>query len=465
MGLRLMRWVCVGALLVGLATLPLSVRAEAGAPPGDGSGRVPNAPCYHTFAGLAAEAEALVQTYPELASWYAIGTSYEGRPLLMLELTRYDTPAPKPFLFVVANAHGREFITPEVALAFARVLLEGYGTDADATWVLETQRIYILLSLNPDGHVRNESGPPWPHWRKNMNPANGCTSTFGVDLNRNFAVGWGVASGSSSAPCASFYRGPEPFSEPETRALRDYWHSLMGASGVLTATAGAGVYISLHAYGNGVLWPWAYTGRAAPDAASLSALGYRLARAMGYWGGQAANSLYLMSGADIDWVYGTYGVPAYTFEVGSGSYGFFPPCTAHEAIITAALRGLWLAARLARAPYAWAQGPEVTDVRVGMERGAWVLRARLDGRQLTARRVTAARFYVDTPPWEGGTARPLFVADGRWDRFQEDVLAPLTLELEPGRHVLYVQGQDEGGHWGPPRAVFLTVPPLPSALR
>ena len=42
----------------------------------------------------------------------------------------------------------------------------------------------------------------------------------GVDLNRNFDKEYG--SYSSDDPCQEDYRGTEAFSEPETRALRDY---------------------------------------------------------------------------------------------------------------------------------------------------------------------------------------------------------------------------------------------------
>ena len=45
----------------------------------------------------------------------------------------------------------------------------------------------------------------------------------GVDLNRNFGFKWGYArqEGSSAQGCAEEYRGAAPFSEPETRAVRD----------------------------------------------------------------------------------------------------------------------------------------------------------------------------------------------------------------------------------------------------
>ena len=44
----------------------------------------------------------------------------------------------------------------------------------------------------------------------------------GVDLNRNYGVSFSNDRGSSSEPCAQNYRGAHPFSEPETRAIRDF---------------------------------------------------------------------------------------------------------------------------------------------------------------------------------------------------------------------------------------------------
>ena len=51
-----------------------------------------------------------------------------------------------------------------------------------------------------------------------------CNDTYGgVDLNRNYGYKFGVGS-SGSKECASGqdYRGTEAFSEPETRAFRDF---------------------------------------------------------------------------------------------------------------------------------------------------------------------------------------------------------------------------------------------------
>ena len=43
----------------------------------------------------------------------------------------------------------------------------------------------------------------------------------GVDLNRNYGYKWGLNEvGSSGDACDESYRGPSPFSEPETQAIK-----------------------------------------------------------------------------------------------------------------------------------------------------------------------------------------------------------------------------------------------------
>ena len=45
---------------------------------------------------------------------------------------------------------------------------------------------------------------------------------YGVDLNRNFDFHWDNAGGASAAGCAAYYRGEEPFSEPESRSIESF---------------------------------------------------------------------------------------------------------------------------------------------------------------------------------------------------------------------------------------------------
>lgn len=58
-------------------------------------------------------------------------------------------------------------------------------------------------------------------WRKTRSINPEFPRCVGVDPNRNFGYKW-AAGGSSMRACSSIYHGPEPFSEPETRAIRDF---------------------------------------------------------------------------------------------------------------------------------------------------------------------------------------------------------------------------------------------------
>lgn len=70
---------------------------------------------------------------------------------------------------------------------------------------------------------------------------------IGVDLNRNYPYMFGNDDdGSSNDPCSEDYRGPEPFSEPETRNIRDFlerWPNIK-------------IAVNLHAYGNLFIIPF-----------------------------------------------------------------------------------------------------------------------------------------------------------------------------------------------------------------
>ena len=59
-----------------------------------------------------------------------------------------------------------------------------------------------------------------------------------------------VGFGTSGNPCAENFRGPYPFSEPETRAMANYVWSLR--ENLL-------LYLTLHSYGQYWLLPWGFS--------------------------------------------------------------------------------------------------------------------------------------------------------------------------------------------------------------
>ena len=408
--------------------------------------------CYRTVSQLVADQDALAATYPTLTQIITLGASYEGRPLRVLKLTNTAHPVQdRPRFFLMANIHGREFITPETAMQFARRLLEGYGHDPDLTWLLDGREVHILASANPDGHAHNEG--TFTYWRKNANPANqsvcyptGWGDGYGTDLNRNSDFEWG-GSGSSDTVCDPTYRGTLPASDVETQAIQHYVTSLFpDQRGSLITDAApmttTGILISLHSYNNQVMWPWGHTYGAAPNAAQLEALGTRFASYNGYTP-QPDSALYLASGTTDDWSYGELGIASYTFEMGGSADGFLPTCDRTTALIQPNLDALVYAARVARAPYQLADGPDTTWITLDVLTATVKVQAIITGSQI----ISSAEAYVDTPPWAGGIPIPLAASDGAFDHSTEIVSDTLSIS-QAGRHILFVRGQDISGHWG-----------------
>ena len=408
----------------------------------------PGYPCYHTINELYADQDTYATTYPTLTQVITIGWSYEGRPLRVLKLTSPNNVAdwPKPRFFLIANIHGREFITPETAMQFVWRLLEGYGSDPTPTWLLDWREIYVLVSANPDGHVKNEAS--WAWWRKNAH-TNSCPTTYGTDLNRNSSFQWGGA-GTSTNSCSEIYRGDTPASESETQALENYVASLfpdqrgpdLSDAAPMTTT---GILITLHSYSDLVLWPWGFTYTSSPNEAQLAQLGEKLASYNGYTP-QPASALYPASGTTDDWSYGELGIASYTFEMGSSSDGFLPSCDRYDALVQPNLGALFYAARVARAPYQNSPGPDTISLITASTTSTVHFTATIASERV----ISAAEPYLDTPPWAGSTPLKMEAVNGVFDQPSQVVSATLPLApLSRQPHIAFVRGQDTSGNWGP----------------
>lgn len=420
------------------------------------------------------------------------GDNWPGVPLRAIRVTNEAVPGAstveggvvsrgeKPVFFLMAGIHSREITTPEIAVRLLETLIDGYGTDADVTWLVDYHEIWIVPTTNPDGHwlvelgaEKKYGGLPFYH-RKNANNDTDIDGTadcpvwppssyeqFGIDLNRNHSFGWGPP-GSSSQPCNLTYRGPAPASEVEVRMLE----SLIGAlfpdqrGPGLNEPAPAdttGIFITLHSFSNLVLWPWGNIESPAPNRDDLKAIGDKFATYNGYLSCQPSQCLYLTNGSSDDWAYGELGIPAFTFEVGNE---FMPP---YAEINTRQWPdngpALLYAAKIARAPYLLAHGPDLLDLSISPEDGQFLATAIADDTHNGGEKITATRYTIDKPPWQDGAQIfPLQPADGTFNTPEEAVLAVLDVgDLEPGRHILYAQGQDATGSWGAVSAAFFEL--------
>ncbi|MBW7885163.1 MAG: hypothetical protein H3C34_21530 [Caldilineaceae bacterium] len=462
-----------------LASLPV-FPADAG---GAAVQAIPGYACYRTVEDTYTSLAALATQHPDLARWIDIGDSWEktqpggapGYDLHALVLTNRNRSGPKPRFLLVAATHARELATAELATRFAELLVSRYGVDADITWLLDYHELHLIAQANPDGRKHAEAGMAW---RKNTDNLHGCTNPaqWGVDLNRNHSFKWGSA-GASTDPCSSVYRGPAASSEPETAAIEAYGRTLFadrrGDGDTDPAPADTeGLMITVHSFGNLVLHSWGWSAAPAPNASQLATLGRKFAFYNGYTVGAGNTTLYPTSGDMDDWFYGTLGVPAYTFELGTA---FFQSCSYFEAnILNSNLQALLYAFKAARRPYQAPAGPEVTNVALAP---AVVLPGQVA--QLTAlaadnryagggsepsQPIAAARYSVDVPSWAGGPTYPLMPQDGAFDAITEALEGSIaTAGLTAGRHMVFVEARDTTGAWGVTSAVYITVTNEPTA--
>lgn len=262
---------------------------------------------YRRYDEISDFVDGLVLANPALCSRESVGFSLENREIFALRIAGPNGPAQRPAIVLNSLQHAREWVSGSTSLYIANELVEGYGVDARITEALDSVAVYIIPVVNPDGYVHT-----WDVnrlWRKNRRNNGG--GTFGVDLNRNWSVGWGLNSGSSASGSNDTYRGPSPFSEPESQALSSYIASIPNAR----------AHVDLHSYSELILSPWSYTVDASPDAASFDNLNAALRDAIAgvhgrfYLAGPGGSTLYLASGTAPDWTYGEHGIFSWTIEL------------------------------------------------------------------------------------------------------------------------------------------------------
>ncbi|MCD4751335.1 MAG: hypothetical protein K8R59_18345, partial [Thermoanaerobaculales bacterium] len=381
-----------------------------------------------------------------------------------------------PVFFITSAIHAREYTTAELMTRFAEYLLDNYGIDADATWLLDEHEIHLMLHANPDGRKHAESGESW---RKNTNenycpPTTLHPSSRGADLNRNFSFKWDCCGGSSGTPCDGTYRGATPTSEPETQAVEDYAASIFPDQRDDDPYAPApddatGLYFDIHSYSELILWPWGFdTENDPPNGPALQTLGRKLAYFNDY--DPSHQIWYAVDGDTIDSTYGYLGVASYVFELGTT---FFQDCESFEStIFPDNLHALIYAAKVARTPYLTPSGPEVLDLRLQggafvapgtpIEVGATADDTRFNNSSGTepTGAIAAVRCSMDAPPWADPIPdfHALTASDGTFDAGVEAVEQPITTTGPADvRHTLFCQAQDNAGQWGPVSALFFWI--------
>ncbi|XP_030572743.1 carboxypeptidase B [Drosophila novamexicana] len=218
-------------------------------------------------------------------------------------------------IFIEAGTHAREWITVSTSLNCIYQLTERYTRNIE---LLRNLRFIIVPLVNPDGYEYSRTKNR--NWRKNRRPHK-ASKIVGTDCNRNYDIFWECG---PTKTHRNTYKGERPFSEPETRAMRNILDSL--APNLL-------FFLSLHSYGQSIMYPWGYCREAPYYWRELHTLATTGRTAIKSYNGREYRTGSIscltkrtIAGSVVDYVYGVLKSPmALVMELPSRELGFQPP--------------------------------------------------------------------------------------------------------------------------------------------
>jgi len=232
----------------------------------------------------------------------SIGFSEDGRAIPYMFVGQKETPC----IFITAGIHAREHIGCYLVMRQAEYALNCFKRKPH-------YGIYFIPMLNPDGNVLIYKGAdamdsvdkgflyelfnaiPRPLLKANAR---------GVDLNVNFDAKWGTGMQNVFTRGAANYVGEHPFSERETRAIRDF-----------TLAKNPLATVSYHCLGRELYWEFGQTGEAwRRDKRIAEYLNVRLDYKIVSGDGASA-------GGYKDWCIEKLGISAFTVELGLDEFG------------------------------------------------------------------------------------------------------------------------------------------------
>jgi hypothetical protein len=154
---------------------------------------------YHTPEDIDIFLDEIKLNYPHITSIETVGYTESGRMIKALVIS--DNPGTlegEPAVRLTGGIHGNEMMSVELLIRFIEYLTYNYSTNTEIKNLIDNRYICIIPVLNPDGLAAKS--------RYNRN---------GVDLNRNF-------DDADNHWISDSRSGSSPFSESESRALRDF---------------------------------------------------------------------------------------------------------------------------------------------------------------------------------------------------------------------------------------------------
>jgi carboxypeptidase T len=333
---------------------------------------------FHSYEETLAEFKSLATAHPDLARYSRLGSSFEGREIFALKISKDASvdDVSKPDVLITGLHHAREWISVESPVYFANRLLSGYATDDSVKYLVDHLQIWIVPIMNPDGLTYTQNSPNDQMdqvrlWRKNRRPIStgSCPSAVGVDLNRNYSYQWRTRDdapcddycsdrsclnddiGGSDDPTSEIYRGPKAESELEVKAIKSL---------VDDPNRHFRAQLDYHNFAQLILYPWGYAPFGTNDSNTLSRLAQQMSDAVfsvdrKRYRPEQAVDLYTLTGSSIDYAYGANHVPApFVIEMRPDCCNF----SVSESQIPAVNQETWAGAQ---GLLNWAAGPPILE--------------------------------------------------------------------------------------------------------
>ncbi len=259
----------------------------------------------YTYEAMLTDLQELAANYPQWVTLDSAGTSELGRDIPVLIL---GDPTAEHQVLMQGAIHGREHMTAWLLMAMAEHWLKTGWPDGIC--------VHILPMANPDGVTISQTGLleeaqqqiydsdrylGYAGSDKAQYAARWKANALGVDINRNFDAGWESLT-ARREPSSERFRGSEPFSSAEARALRDY-----------TLKYDFDVTVSYHASGSLTYYEYG-------DNSEANQLGLDLAKAFASVSGYPPTaSQGTDAGGYKDWVINALWIPSLTVEIGFGA--------------------------------------------------------------------------------------------------------------------------------------------------
>lgn len=291
---------------------------------------------YHTYEEVNAYLDSLSQIplLQNILTVQEIGqSSNEDFPIMAAKLS--DNPTvdeDEPAVLFLGQCHAEEILGLEITIGLIDTLVNGFQRhNSHIMAILQNMEIWIVPTYNPEGlRVVHgfEENDEWVQdvtYRKNRTDNNnngifdyqpGIGYDFdGVDPNRNYSFNW-IHGDALGVGDYDYFRGPAPFSESETRTIRDLALNQYFSFSVAYHSARSGIPEIIY-------YPWEWYETKYPPGYALidgiaQELGNRIVNEAGD-GHYAVTPGKTMRGNAHDWFYTQTGSISFLIEVGTNN--------------------------------------------------------------------------------------------------------------------------------------------------